>query len=299
MLAQNTNKGYSYNFSATLTRTFKNGWNAFVAYSYGDAYSLMDGSSSQNQSQWRAYHNVLGRNVEREPQRSRFARGHRLFGQIAYELNYLNFARTKFSLNFNAQTGGYFSYVIGESNFRFVNDGGFSNNELYFVPSTIDEAFLVPTVVDGEEFSAADQWALLNSYIVNDPHLSKRRGQYAERNGGRIPMRFSTDLRILQDFYVDLKNGQRNTLQLSIDIFNFTNLVNKNWGRRRFAGSFGNYPLVFMENDVSEPPVSVPQYTVNRDILRGEDPWDRNIDDTGFRSSRWQMQVGVRYTFGR
>ena len=299
MLAQNTSKGYSYNFSATLTKPYTNGWSAYLAYSYGDSYSVLDGSSSQNQSQWRGYHNVTGRNVVREPQRSRYALGHRVFGQVAYEIKYGGFGRSMLSLNFNAQTGGYFSYVIGESNFRFVNDGGFSNNELVFVPNSIDEAFLVPTEVDGETFSPADQWALLNSFIVNDPHLNNRRGQYSERNGGRLPIRFSTDLRFLQDFYVELKDGKRNTLQFSVDIFNFTNLINRRWGRRRFAGSFGNYPLLFMENDVSEPPVSVPQYTVNRDILRGETPWDNNIDDTGFRSSRWQMQVGVRYIFGR
>lgn len=201
-------------------------------------------------------------------------------------------------MNFNIQTGGYFSYVVGESNFRFVDDGGFSNNELIYVPETIDEAYLIPTEVDGEILSAADQWAILNRFIVNDPHLSQRRGAYALRNGGRIPMRFSTDIRFLQDFYIDFANGKRNTLQFSVDIFNFTNLLSRKWGRRRFAGSFGNYPLVFLENDVSQGNDTTPKYSVNRDILRGEQPWDDSIDDTGFRSSRWQMQVGVRYIFG-
>ena len=299
MLAQNTNKGYTYNLSATLTKLFSNGFSAYLAYSYGDAYQVLDGTSSQNKSQWRGYHHVPGRNFISDVQRSRFAAGHRIFGQAAYEKTYAGFGRSKLSFNFNAQTGGFFSYVIGESNFRFVDDGGFSNNELIYVPETIDEAFLVDTEVDGVVLSPADQWAILNSYIVNDPHLKDRRGQYAQRNGGRIPMRFSIDLRFLQDFYVEVGNGKRNTLQLSVDIFNFTNLLNRRWGRRLFAGSFGNYPLIFMENDLSGNNDTTPKYTVNRNILRGEDPWDDSIDDTGFRSSRWQMQVGIRYIFGQ
>ena len=296
MLASNTDVGYAYNVAASLTKNFDNGFRGSVAYSYGDSYTLFDGTSSQNNSQWRGFHNPQGRNFETDAQRSNFAAGHRVFGQVSYEIDYLDFAKSQLSLNFNAQTGGYFSYVIGAQNFLFIDDGGFANNELYYVPNSLDEALLVETEVDGVTFSPEQQWEILNNFIEDDPHLSDRRGDYAERNGGRLPFRFSLDLRFLQDFYIETGSGSRNTLQFSVDIFNFTNLINQDWGRRRFAGSFGNYSIVNLEN-VTLGGTTQPEYSVASQILRGEDPWDGNLDDNGFRSSRWQMQVGVRYIF--
>jgi hypothetical protein len=32
-------------------------------------------------------------------------------------------------------------------------------------------------------------------------------------------------------------------------------------------------------------------------IAQGKEPWDNRFDDNGIRSSRWQMQVGLRYSF--
>ncbi|MEL7342534.1 MAG: TonB-dependent receptor, partial [Bacteroidota bacterium] len=56
MLAYNTNQGYTYNASVSLTKPFDNGISGTVAYSYGDAFTIFDGTSSQNSSQWRGLH---------------------------------------------------------------------------------------------------------------------------------------------------------------------------------------------------------------------------------------------------
>jgi len=296
LLASNTSEGYAFNVAASLTKPFENGFTGTLSYTYGDAYTVLDGTSSQNNSQWQGYHNVNGRNAVIDPQRSSFAAGHRVFGQFSYGVEYLEAMRSTLSLNLNAQTGGYYSYVIGAQNFLFIDDGGFGNNELIYVPANFEEALLVEAEIDGVTYTPEQQWELLDAFIEDDPHLSERRGQYVERNGGTIPWRFTLDLRFLQDFYIELANGKRNTLQLSIDIFNFTNLLNDEWGRVRFAGSFGNYPLVNLEN-VTLGNTTTPQYSINEDLIDGADPWD-NIDDSGFRSSRWQMQIGLRYIFG-
>jgi len=297
MLASNTGKGYSWNFATTLSKVFSNGLRAQVSYSYNDAYSVFDLGSSQNNSQWRGYYNVQGRNsVVDDPMRSDFASGHRIFGQVSYGLEYAGFMKSSLSLNFNGQTGGYFSYVVDAPNFLFIDDGGFNDNELIYVPNSRDEIVLVETQTGGQTYSPEQQWAILDQYINDDPHLSERRGQYAERNGARQPFEFTMDLRFLQDFYIETKKGKRNTLQFSVDIFNFTNLLNRDWGRRRFAGSFGAFPLLELENNtLGEAPT--PEYSVSSKILQGEDPWTGNIDEFGFRSSIWQMQLGVRYIF--
>lgn len=299
MLGQNTSKGYAYNFAVSLSKPFTNGFAANLSYSYGDSYTTFDGGSSQNSSQWRGYFSPLqagsftnGRNVEGDAQRSNFAAGHRIFGQVSYEIDYLSFGKSKLSLNFNGETGDYFSYVVGARNFNFVDDDGFDFNELAFVPAAQGDIKLVDIVDDGVVVAtAAQQWDALDAYISSVPGLDARRGDYSERNTDKLPFEFGMDMRFLQDFYIETGKGKRNTLQLSFDIFNFTNLINADWGRRRFM-PFSTYSLVNLE-DVDDG-----TFTVNEDLL---DPnveiWDGNIDDSGFRSSRWQMQIGLRYIF--
>ncbi len=295
MLGSNTNEGYAYNFAASLSKSFTSGFSGMVSYSYGDSYSLFDATSSQNNSQWRGFHNVNGRNTEQEAQRSTFAAGHRFFGQVSYEIDYFGFGRSKLSLNFNGQSGNNFSYVVGARNFAFIDDGGFDNNELVYVPNSIEDIPLTTLSVDGVDYTPEEQWAILDAYIDDNPGLSDYRGDFVERNTGRAPMEYTMDLRFLQDIFQNF-GGKKNTLQLSIDIFNFTNLLNSDWGRVRFAGSFGNYRLVELENFTTGSN-TVPEYTIATDLIDGDLPWTDNIDDSGFRSSRWQMQVGLRYTF--
>lgn len=295
MLGSNTNQGYAYNFAASLSKSFSNGFTGVVSYSYGDSYSLFDATSSQNNSQWRGFHNVNGRNTEQDAQRSTFAAGHRIFGQVSYQMEYLNWGRSKISLNFNAQSGNNFSYVVGARNFLFIDDGGFDNNELVYVPTSLSDIPLTTLSYNDRDYSPEEQWEILNEYIDNNSGLSDFRGDYVERNSARSPMEFTMDLRFLQDLFTNI-GGKNNTLQLSIDVFNFTNMINPNWGRVRFAGAFGNYRLLELENSTVGGNTT-PEYTIATDLIDGEDPWTNNIDDAGFRSSRWQMQVGLRYTF--
>ncbi len=290
-LASNTDKGYAYNLVASLTKPFDNGFSATLSYSYGDSYSLFDGTSSQNNSQWRGYFNPEGRNNEGDAYRSGFSAGHRILAQVSYALEYAGFMSSEIGLVFNGQSGRPFSYVVGAFNDDFVNDGGFDFNELAYIPNDASDLNLVAT----SDYTVAEQVQALNSFISDRNGLDDYRGEYVERNTDRTPFETIVDLRFLQNFYIDMGNGKRNTLQFSLDIFNLTNLINKDWGRRYFM-SFGTYSLYNLQG--YEADGTTPIYTVNSDIMEGSDPWEGNIIDSGFRSSRWQMQLGLRYIFG-
>jgi len=302
-LASNTDEGYSYNFSVQLTKPFSNGFSGSVAYSYGDSYSAFDGTSSQNSSQWRGYYNPQGKNTIIDAQRSTFAAGHRVIGQVSYALDYDILGsfggRSSLSLNFQGETGGYYSYVVGAANFRYVDDGAFNNNELFYIPETQADIPLVDLEYNDRVYTPEEQFAILNDYIGGKDELADNRGSYAERNTATLPFEFVTDLRFLQDFYIEMANGKTNTLQLSVDIFNFTNLLNSDWGITRFAPGFSSFNIVNLENNLGFPPgtTTTPEYTINEDLIDGREPYDGNIDDSGLRSSRWQMQIGLRYTF--
>jgi hypothetical protein len=100
------------------------------------------------------------------------------------------------------------------------------------------------------------------------------------------------DLHLAQDFYINTKGGKRNTLQLTFDIFNFTNMLNKDWGRMYYVSGYYNvYPLVKFEGFQEDG--TTPQFSFTKP--KGDNIW--SIDDSGLVSSRWQAQFGIRYIF--
>ncbi|MEM6700997.1 MAG: hypothetical protein AAF599_21525, partial [Bacteroidota bacterium] len=231
MLGTNTNAGYTYNVSASLTKPFDNGFTGSIAYSYGDAYTIYEGTSSQNSSQWRGLHAVTGRNEFQETQRSVFAQGSRIIGQLSYKIDYANFGSTQIGLVYTGQSGNLYSYIIGNGQ-NLTNEDS-RNRTLFYVPASQSEINLIDrTDRDGKVTTAAEQWNQLNAFIEADEHLSERRGDYAERNASRSPFENIVDVRILQNFYITSSKGKRHTLQLTFDIINFTNLLNSAWGKR-------------------------------------------------------------------
>lgn len=287
LLGYNTSEGYAYNITATLSKQFSKDFFGQIAYSYGDSFSVFDGTSSQNSSQWRGLHTVNGRNVEQPSTRSDFSAGSRIIGFLSYTQNWTDNIGTTVSIFHESQAGRPFSYIY--------NDGGNFTNEdsrersLIYVPANQGEIILV----DDGDVTAAEQWEALDAFIEGDSYLSTRRGDYVERNADRGPWSHVLDLKFIQDIGTDI-GGKDHTLQLTLDIFNFTNLINNNWGRRYFVGSFGSQEILDFEGFQND---TEPTFTFNTNRLDNEGNLVRNIDDAGLQSSRWQMQIGLRYSF--
>jgi hypothetical protein len=108
-----------------------------------------------------------------------------------------------------------------------------------------------------------------------------------ERNGNRTPFEHVIDLKLTQDFFI-LTGGQKHTLQVSLDIFNFTNMLNKDWGRRYFVANNATFPLLNFEGFNDQ---GVPTYTFS------EPGQPYAVVQSGIYSARWSAQLGVRYSF--
>ena len=292
-LASNTSEGYTYNITGSLAKDFDNGLSAMIAYTYGDAYALSEGTSSQNSSQWRGQVNIDGRNNPVYG-RSDFSVGHRIISALTYKIPWSDRGvnATTISLFYNGQSGTPYSYVIGGPDARNINNETGStgrNRALVYVPESIDDINLVPYEVNGEPVSRETQWANLNAFIESDKGLKDRRGQYAEKNGSRNPFSSIFDLAIRQDIGT-LIGGASHKLQLSVDIFNVANLINSEWGVRYFnPGDFNNTELYQFEG--YEADGTTPTFTY-RDTEVGKD-WS----DIAGLTSRWRMRLGVRYMF--
>lgn len=284
-VGHNTSEGYTYNLTATVAKSFDFGLNATMAYTYGDARALNEGTSSQNSSNWRGQIHINGRNFP-VIGRSDFSLGHRVIASLNYTIGWSENVATTLSLFYNGQSGTAFSYVVGDRNGRnLVNETGSTsrNRSLPFVPASQSDIVLV----EAGGLSPAQQWSLLDAYINDDGNLSANRGGYAEKNGSRAPFNGQVDFAIRQDLAIKAGNTTHK-LQLSFDIFNVGNLINKSWGTQFFPpGDFNNYEFLEFEGFDG----NTPTYSFTDDRL-GIEKFD--IADFG---SRWRARFGIRYIF--
>ena len=305
MVGDNTNKGYSYNITAQLQKPFENGFMASLAYTYGRAMAVNDGTSSQNSSQWRYIENVRGKN-DLDLTYSDFDLGSRVIGMLSYRLDYLDHAATTISLFYEGRSGQRFSYIYRGQLANDDTGSGSTEADLIYVPANQSDIVFAPITrnVDGQVVTVTpeQQWQAFNTFIENDEYLNSRRGDYAERNGSRLPFVNTLDLRLLQDFYIKTSNGTKHNLQFSFDIFNFTNLLNKDWGRMYFVGN-DNFTIVNFNRVNTVDGQFIPNFTFGSISSSGEYQTVKEtkdiytIDDSGINSSRWQMQIGIRYSF--
>ncbi|WP_188370353.1 TonB-dependent receptor [Muriicola marianensis] len=281
ILASNTGGGYAYNTTFSLRKPYENGFAGQIAWTFGDSYKIFDGTSSQNSSQWRNIQTVNGKNSDLPVTRSDFALGNRVTANVSYELRWSDNVKTTFGLFYEGYQSQPYSFTYREGR-DLLNDDS-RDNALIYIPASADEIVLV-----GDDPAA--EWQRLDTFIESVDYLRENRGKYAERNGSRGIWSHVVDLKILQDFSLDW-GGKNHTFQLSLDMFNFTNFLNEEWGQRRFIRSEVS-PLTTVSTG------STPAFEINDGIVNADgSPNLVEIDDFGLASSRWQAQIGLRYIF--
>jgi hypothetical protein len=292
---ENTNQGYSYNFSFQLQKQFDMGLTASVAYTYGDSQDLNSGTSSVAYSNWRFVNNVTGPNFL-SATRSNFSTGSRIISFVSYKKEYLNkLMSTQVSLFYSGQSGQPLSYIYnGDMN----NDG--VANDLIYIPKNQADINLVPIAATSTApaVSAQQQWDNLNAFIESDEYLKNNRGGYAGRNAARLPFQDQLDFRILQEFSIKAGNNT-NKIQLSFDILNIANFLNDTWGRQYFAAN-QQFSLINYTNLVdSNPSATAVDYSSRTPTFTytGGGQTNGKPYSASDLNSRWRAQFGLRYIF--
>ena len=286
----NTSKGYSYFITGQLQKSFTSGFYANVAYTYTKSKDVNDGGSTAN-TIWNS-RPVSGNPNSTVLSSSSYVQPNRVIASLSYKKDYAKHASTSFGIFFEAANNGAVSYITsGDPN----NDG--ATNDLLYIPRNKGDITLVKDYTADPR--TADQiWAQLDAFIKQDPYLSRHRGEFAERNGAILPYFKRADINITQDFYIDLKNGKRNTLEFSFNMVNVGNFLNRNWGL---------YQTTY--NGFNSGTISLLRYA-GLDAATGKATYSFPFQDrtnlipvtTSYRTSTslattWQAQFGVRYIF--
>jgi hypothetical protein len=212
---------------------------------------------------------------------------------------------TTISLFYEGSHQGRFSYLYGTD----INRDG-QVNDLIYIPRDASEITFAPLTIgtgaSAVTYSAQDQSNRFFAYIDQDKYLRKRKGQYAERNGALLPWRDQVDIKILQDIFTNI-GGKKNTLQLSLDIFNFTNLLNKDWGIVKTVNtpSLLTISNAATFNSTTGAPIATgfqPGGTIRPTFRLANDrglPVSQTFRDNLSLASTYYMQFGIRYIFGQ
>ncbi len=295
MAAVLTNRNGAYNRSITykLEKPISKGLWGYVAYTNAQAEDFMSAGSIASGS-WQSAVSVFGNNTL-NLSTSDFVVRNRIVGLLGYRLDYGKKygGATTFTLGYVGAQNNPFSYIVAGD----LNGDRVSNNDLVFVPQKGSDIRFAPLTIGtgatAVTYTEAQQQEAFDKFINQDPYLSTRRGQYAERNALDLPFLHRLDFSVAQDVFVKIKE-KRNAFQIRFDILNFGNMLNNKWGVSQRAGA----PQLL--NFVSRDAAGVPTYRLatQRDasgtyLARDTYQYNSSVFDV------WTAQLGIRYTFGR
>jgi len=166
---------------------------------------------------------------------------------------------TRYSLTIDADTNGDFVGGPGADNdLAFIFD---PNNPA--TPASVKTS--IEKILNNPDSRARD-------YIRNNL------GKIADRNGGENPFAGTFDVRLTKVFSL----GKTHKITISADVFNFANLLNKDWGRNFNLG--GSQTLLFV-NGFNQTTREY-SYRVNE-----------NVGVIQANGNPYQIQLGARYSF--
>jgi len=264
----NSDKGRTFNASLKAQKTFDNGLYLMAAYNFLDSKDV-NSIEAEITGDAFDFNPTLSNANSATLANSKYGDRHRFIAVVAKSWNYGANKEwtTTLSSFYELAKGGRFNYTYAGD----INNDGSNLNDLIYIPTTSE--------IGQMDFSTATDAGNLENFINQDDYLKGRRGQYAERYGALTPWRGKMDVKFIQN----LKIKDNNSLEFSIDILNFGNLLNSDWG------------LVQQPNAVQPIGVSIdaggsPTYSFNS-----------NLKETFVYNStlisRWQMQFGLRYSF--
>lgn len=270
----NTDLGFSNSLTVSLSKQAANGLSGVLSATFTASKDVNPGSASQASSNFNYYARINPNDAVEA--NSRFSVPRTIKAVLNWDHAFFAGYRTTVSAFYTGHDGLPYSWVFGND----VNGDRLPNGtDLAYIPLIND-----PNV---RYIGTPEQQAAFQDFINGDLYLNSHRGQIAARNRSQSPWVNDLDLGLQQELPGFMK-GHKSIIRL--DIYNFLNLLNKDWGQTEYAGFFGTRTLVNASYDpitrqyvydVSKPPSA---YTL----------YDANVSRV---VSRWSALLTLKYTF--
>lgn len=275
----NQSKDHAYNLTGGIQRRFFNNFEGSAFYTYSRAWAVQDFTSSTAFSQYRFGRAYGFDQTDNNLQRSIFEQRHRIVAQGTYSFR----TKTDLSVVYFGEAGTPYGYVVnGDPN----GDGVTLNDPIYVPKNATDanEMTFVQQKYSGTIYSPAQQAQAFENFIKSTGCLSENRGKLLPGNACTNPWTNTVNVSIRQS----VRTLGFQNVSFQVDVFNFMNLVNSNWGLHPSAG-FGSQSLLDMQGVTGgNLATGRPTYSFNPNYKRF---LSNNID------SNYRIQLQMRYSF--
>ncbi|HEV7703883.1 MAG TPA: TonB-dependent receptor [Gemmatimonadaceae bacterium] len=290
---KNQSKDYSYQLTAQLKKRFSDALEASGAFTHGHSYSVQDITSSTAASNFKFGRELSGNLLDGNTGISQFDIPNKVLIAGTYTAPWKTWT-TNFSMIYVGISGIPFDYVsTGRGAVGDMNGDGVIGNDLVYVPHDArdpSEMMFANEVVNGQVITAATQAQLFEQFIEGQPCLRDNRGKILDRNGCRSPWQNNMNVTVEQS----LPSVMGKTLSLRLDVFNFLNLVDHDWGKVKLPSnspSFNDQSLVSVVGQTADPNVLNTQPIFNF-VPASTVRWTTNVIP-----SYYQIQLSARLGF--
>ena len=271
-LLTNTSKGEEKVLTFQLQRTFNRGFQANASYTWTDAESAHDATSSRAVSNWQ-FRPTKGDIFDDDVARSQFEVEHRFTVAPTYTFSTGPVGHT-LSLFWNVQSGRPYSLLMGGD----VNGDGQATNDLLFVPADGNSIILQNSsgaVIPYDRFAA----------YLRSAGISPTAGRILDRNEATEPWSHQLDFHYGLEVPIKVVRAE-----VTFDVLNALNLINKDWGNVRSTGLQTVTPVNYLGQDAVTGKPIYREAAANR-LLPGSQYTTADL------RSRWQGKLGLRLSF--
>jgi Carboxypeptidase regulatory-like domain len=272
---------YSYSFTTQLVKRFANSFEGSAAYTYGRSYDVWDLTSSVAFSNWAFGRSYAGRQDAQDLYPSKWDVPHK----VVFNGTYTFKTKTDISVFFIGESGVPFEYVYGND----MNGDAGTANDLVYVPKDAHDPTEIQFSQNGN-LTPAMQQDSLEAFITSHECLNSQRGTIMQRNSCRTPWTKLVNFSARQS--IPTLSGHNVILQL--DVFNFLNLLNKNWGSQLLGSS--NSPTLVTRRTWVQPTAGAPLKLASGAVgVFNFTPFQQF--NTKNPSSNYALQLQLKYTF--
>ena len=297
--ATNSSGDYTWSTTFQLQKAFTSNYEGSIAYTYQQARDVTSTTSSTANSNYRYQRSTSGRLDDKSVSRSKYDQPHRIIATGTYRFPTL----TDVSFIYSGGSGAPIDFVYGTSGGTTgdANADGQTQNDLMYVPNNAtDPAQILFTgynsTTPATVAAAAAQAQAFETFISNTPCLNSQRGRIMERNSCRNPWINQIDVSFAQS----LRALRYQNLQVRLDIINFGNLLNKNWGKTSFSDQNSTCGQICSATVVlTQSANKLPGTLTSSQEATGVYTFDSKykLFNSDFAGSNYQMQLSLRYSF--